>query len=452
MLRICVTAMACLMTLPNFLSAQQMGQGPLTLKESVEIGLQNNRTLKNALLDEEKAGYQRKEIIGSGLPQVNVSGGYNNFINVFPQALPGGFFGDSEPGSVDVIAFGVPQSLKVGASVNQLLFSSSYLVGLKAAKTSEQFYRLLSQQTEEDVIYDISMNYLGTLQLELQKENLQANIDQLTGLEKVLRSQVENDMVRKVDLNRVIVNLSTLETELENLEIGIAQRKNYLKLLMGIPMDSNVELDDALLEDPRMKDVFQVGDLNPENRMDIQVLDKQRSLLDLEYKNIKASRHPSLVAFGDINRNAFSNQFDFLTDSKVWYQGFLIGLKLDVPIFDGFSTKYRASQNKVSQRQLQQNRHMAWDAAEMEYENASKKYFNSLKTLDAVAENLLLADEVLKETSLLYKESLSPLTDLLDAESTQRQARASFNNQLVQVQIARIELLKSTGNIRHLLQ
>ena len=182
MIRIRLNALACLMALPIFLSAQQTDHEPLTLKESVEIGLQNNRTLKNALLDEEKAGYQRKEIIGSGLPQVNVSGGYNNFINVFPQALPGGFFGDSEPGSVDVIAFGVPQSLKVGASVNQLLFSSSYLVGLKAAKTSEQFFRLLSQQTEEDVIYDISMNFLGTLQLELQKENLQANIDKHPGL------------------------------------------------------------------------------------------------------------------------------------------------------------------------------------------------------------------------------------------------------------------------------
>lgn len=451
MSRIRLTALACVMAFPAMLFAQQESQKQLTLKESIEIGLQNNRTLKNTLLNEEKAAYQRKEIIGSGLPQVNLAGGYNNFINVFPQALPGGFFGDSEPGTVDVIAFGVPQSLRIGATVSQLVFSSSYLVGLKAAKTSEEFYRLLSQQSEEDVIYDISMNYLGTLQLELQKENLLANIDQLTGLEKILRAQVENDLVRKVDLNRVTVNLSTLETELENLEIGITQRKNYLKLLMGIPMDSSFELDDSLLEDPRTREVMQVEELDAENRMDIQVLDKQQSLLDLEYKNIKAARHPMLVAFGDLNRNAFSNRFDFLSEGKIWYQGFLVGLKLDIPIFDGFATKYRASQNKVSQRQLEQNRALAMDAAQMEYENANKKYFNSLKTLDAVAENLNLADEVLRETTLLYKQSLSPLTDLLEAESTQRKAQANFNNQLVQVQIARLELLKSTGNIKKIL-
>ncbi len=108
----------------------------ITLQEALKIGLKNNRDIKKALLDETAAKYQRDEIRGSGLPQLKAYGNYNNFLQVFPQAVPSGLFGPGEPGGVDVIALGVPHSLKAGLQVNQILFNSSYLIALKAAKTS----------------------------------------------------------------------------------------------------------------------------------------------------------------------------------------------------------------------------------------------------------------------------------------------------------------------------
>jgi len=57
----------------------------LTLKESIQIGLENNRTLKKAILDEEKAKYQRNEIRGAGLPQFSAYGQYSNFLDVFSE-------------------------------------------------------------------------------------------------------------------------------------------------------------------------------------------------------------------------------------------------------------------------------------------------------------------------------------------------------------------------------
>ncbi|WP_192349732.1 TolC family protein [Algoriphagus sp. Y33] len=423
----------------------------LTLKESIRIGLENNRTLKKAILDEEKAKYQRNEIRGAGLPQLSAYGNYNNFIDVFPQAVPGGLFGPSGPNDIDVIALGVPQSLQAGAQLNQLIFSNSYLIGLKAAKTGEEFYRILTEQSEESVIHEISMNYLGVIQLELQKENLLANIDQLESLEKILQSQYENDLARKVDLNRVKVNLTSIKSELENLEITIYQQEGYLKLLMGIPVDTEINLDQSVADTDQLIEAFEIQDFNILNRKNIQVLGVQQQLYEYEYKNIKAAHQPQLVGFADFNKNAFSQDFDFIGQNKVWYQGFLIGLKLEIPIFDGMQTKYKAAQSKVNARQLNLDRLEAEDAAELEYKNALNKYYNSISTLKSLDGNLDLADEVLKETTLLYKEGLSPLTDLLDAETTQRQAQANYNNQLIQVRIAQLEILNSTGKITNLL-
>ena len=422
----------------------------LTLKESIEIGLENNRTLKKAILDEEKAKYQRNEIRGAGLPQFSAYGQYNNFLDVFPQAVPGGIFG-GDPNDIQVISLGVPQSLKAGFELNQLIFSNSYLIGLKAAKTGEEFYRILAEQSEEDVIHEISMNYLGVIQLELQKENLRANIDQLESLEKILQSQYENDLARKVDLNRVKVNLTSIKSEQENLDIAIFQQEGYLKLLMGIPVDTEITLDQSVADmNQKVKD-FQINDFNIFDRKDIQVLGVQEKLYEYEYKNIKAAHQPQLVGFADFNKNAFSDSFDFLSQNKVWYQGFLIGLKLQIPIFDGMQTKYKAAPSKVAAQQLSLDRLQAEDAADLEYKNALNKYYNSLSTLESLDSNLDLADDVLSETTLLYKEGLSPLTDLLDAETTQREAQANYNNQIIQVRIAQLEILNSSGKIKNLL-
>lgn len=423
------------------------GEG-YSLKEVLKIGLENSYDLKKSKLDENAAAYQRKEIIGTGLPQLKAYGNYNNFLNVTPMGLPGGFLNpESGPNDIDVVQFGVPQSLQAGFQLSQLIFSQSYLVGLKAARTSEEFYLLLTQMSEEDVLYDLAMNYYNIIGLELQRENLDANMDRLQNLEKILKAQYENDLAKRVDYNRVRVNLTTLEAGKDDLEIGIAQSKNYLKLLMGIPMTTALELqqqdfdlDLAGILPAHLSDDFQ-------NRIDLQVLNKQQDLYGLDIQNIRSGYYPSLVGFADVNYNAFSNDFTFLSQSKPWYRGALIGLKLEIPIFDGFQKKNRVAQAKVRSMQLEQDMMKATEAAEMQHQNAVKKLTSSVKSARAQEENLRLAEEVYGQTELLYKEGLSPLTDLLEAETALREARTAYNNQIINVKTAQVDLYKSTGDI-----
>jgi len=424
-----------------------VGEG-YSLKEVLKTGLENSYDLKKTRLDENAAAYQRKEIIGSGLPQVNAYGNYNNFLNVTPMGLPGGFLNpESTPNDIDVVQFGVPQSLQAGVQLTQLIFSQSYLVGLKAAKTSEEFYLLLTQMSEEDILYDLAMNYYNVVGLELQRENVDANMDRLLSLEKILKVQVENDLAKKVDYNRIKVNLTTLQASKDDLEIGISQSKNYLKLLMGIPMDTPLDLEEQDFD----LDLRQAlpTDLNSDlqNRIDLRVLNKQQDLYGLDMQNIRSGYYPTLVGFADVNYNTFSNDFTFLTESKPWYRGALIGLKLEIPIFDGFQKKNRVAQAKVRSFQLDQDIKKASQAAEMQHQNAMKKLTSSIGSAKAQEENLQLAEEVYAQTELLYKEGLSPLTDLLEAETALREARTAFNNQLISVKTAQVDLYKATGDI-----
>lgn len=419
-----------------------------TLKECIELGLKNNAQIKKSILDEEEAGYLRKEITGTGLPQVEAYGNYNNFLDVYPQAIPGGILDpNSDPNGVDVIAFGVPQSLKGGVKLSQLVFSQSYLIGLKAAKTSEEFYRLITEMTTEDIIYDIAMNYYGVIATQLQMINLEANHDKLVKLEGIIKSQYENDLARKVDHNRVKVNLTSLETQMDNLETLIEQRSNYLKLVMGIPVADELALAPYNFEEQHDQQAILLEDPDLSNRYDLKVLDKQQELNALNIKNIKSGYYPTIAAFADLNYNAFSNSFDFLSTSHQWYRGSLVGIQLNIPIFDGNQKKNKIAQARMQSEKLKHDQYLAEQNAQASYLNAVKKMNNSLKSLEAQQSNLVLSETVFDQTNQLYREGLSPLTDVLDSETALREARAAYFNQIINVKTAEAELYQSIGKI-----
>lgn len=433
--------------------SQDLPEKNFDLKRVLIVGLENNYAIKKSKLDEEGAAYQRKEIIGSGLPQIHGYGNYNNFLEISPMGIPGGLFNpDSDPSQIDVIAFGVPQSVQAGFQLNQLIFSHSYLVGLKAAKTSEEFYLLTTQMSEEDILYDLAMNYYGIMEMELQKQNLEANLQKLQNLEKILQVQYDNDLAKKVDYNRVTVNLTTLQASLDDLNIGISQGKSYLKLLMGIPINTPFEVEQENF-DIDLGKLLQIGtQADLQNRTDLRLLNKQQELSGLDIKNIQSGYYPSLVGFADINYNTFANEFSFLTESKRWYRGSLIGLRLEVPIFDGFQRKNKIAQAKVRRLKLDQDLNQASQAADMEYQNAVKKLSSSIRSAEAQEANLGLAEEVYGQTELLYTEGLSPLTDLLDAETALRESRSAYHNQIIQVKTALIDVYKSTGEIKKMME
>lgn len=421
----------------------------MDLEQVVQTALANNISIQKTYLDQRSAAYQRKEIIGNGLPQLRGYGNYNNFIDIFPQAIPGGLFDPSQdPNTITVLNFGVPQSLKAGLEVTQLIYSHSYIVGLKAAKTSEEYYHLLSMQTEEDIIYDVTLNFYKVKAAELQAENLKSNLDRLGRLNAIISSQVENDLARKVDLNRIKVNMTTLETQLDNVDIGIEQGINYLKLLMGIPMESHIKLEAFDFDVDYAVEPYAYDYNDIYSRPEFKVLDKVNDLKNLDIKNIRAGYVPTLAAFFDLNYNAFSTEFDFLNRSHNWYRGALFGLQLNVPIFDGFQRKNKIAQAKIQSGKLVIDRQNLNDAAMAEFMTATKKLDNSIKGLYAQRDNLKLSEEVMGQTEQLYKEGLSPLTDLLDAELALREARSSYYSQAVNVKTAQADLLKSTGRIK----
>ncbi len=104
-----------------------------TLKEAQQYAVENNYDVRNASTDVEIARKRVKENLAIGLPQVNASAGYTNYLELPTQIIPGDFLPGGSGEDIEA-QFGTQHNATWNASITQLLFSGQYIVGLMILK------------------------------------------------------------------------------------------------------------------------------------------------------------------------------------------------------------------------------------------------------------------------------------------------------------------------------
>lgn len=413
------------------------------LKEALQFGLENSMSIRQAQYDKEQAEYKVGEVRSTGLPQLNGKGQFQNFPNLPTQLLPGEIIG--QPGTQVPVQFGTEYTMSGTIEASQLLYNQQFFTGLKAARSSRELYQLLKIKSEEDVIYQVSNTFYQVLELRAQINVLDSNVSRLTKVEEVLQAQYENDLVTKTDLGRVKVNRSNLHTSLQSLRIAYEQQLNYMKLLLGMSIDSQLELT----EPENIREVsLTTLQYDKEEAIELEILEKQKALQVLNKKSIVAGYAPSLALFGQQSWQAQRNEFNFFENNQPWFQQTVWGVQLQVPIFDGLQKHNKMQQAKVDLDKLQLQQTNTQRQLDMVYENAREQLTNSLASVRDQEENRELAKEVYEQTQMLYKEQVASLTDLLDAEQAYRQAETSYYNQLLKFKRSELDLLKAQGQLQ----
>ena len=143
-------------------------------QQAIEYAIQNNYTTINANRDIEAAKKKKWETTTIGLPQLNANLNYQNNIEIQKSVVPAEFFGGN-PGEFTEVAFGTRHNMVANATLSQLIFDGSYLVGLQAAKTYLNFYKDMQVKTRQEIKKQIIQDYTNVLLLERSIELLEKN-------------------------------------------------------------------------------------------------------------------------------------------------------------------------------------------------------------------------------------------------------------------------------------
>jgi outer membrane protein TolC len=428
--------------LPQFTMAQQK----VTLGEALNFALQNNTKIRKARLDIEGGRYKVQEVRAQALPQITGTAGltYNPIIG--QQVVDFG-------GQSQTLKFGQKWNSNTGVQLSQQLFNQQVFTGLQAARSSEEYYNLTAQLTEEQIIELVANNYYNVLVNRQQLIVLDNNIKNVKISEKIIAKQYKNGLAKKIDVDRINVKLTNLETQREQTLNGITQQENQLKFAMGMPVTNQIVLPEteltAVSQLPQFTDSVSLA-----NRTEIKLLDTQDKLLGLQRKAYVAEYYPSLALTGNYTYSSQSNGFDFLSSnaSAIGFGSSAVGLTLKVPIFNGFLTRSKIRQADVEISKAKEDRKETTNSLNLAYENAKIQLKNSLNTINSQKKNADLAQEIYKSTQNNYNNGLATLTDLLDTETSLAEAQNSYTQALLNYKIAEIQLIKSNGNIKSLVK
>src|SRR5690606_24704544 len=259
-----------------------LAQQELTLKQALNYAVQNNETVRKAKLDIESGRYKTEEIRANALPQLNGFGGltYNPII------------GQLVAGDV-TFKMGRAWNAQAGVQLDQQLFNQQVFTGLQAAKASEEYYALNANLSEEQVIEATANNYYQVLVNREQLEVVETNIKNVKVVEKIIDDQFKNGLAKKIDADRIKVNLANLETQKQQLKNAIDQLEIRLKLSMGLPIQSPIVLPPSELTEVAAAGLVNNNDSNL--RTELKILNTQERLLGLQKKAYEAEYYPTLA-------------------------------------------------------------------------------------------------------------------------------------------------------------
>ena len=435
-----VALVAALMLL--FGSIITNAQSELSLKEAINFALKHKVDAQKAQLDIENSEYQIQEVRSNALPQLNATGGLTYNALLQQTAL-------NMNGENVVIKMGTPWTTNGALQLNQELFNLSVFQGLKAARSTREFYILNKQLTDEQIIEKVANSYFDVYKTRSQITTINSTVENTTRVKDVIASLEENGLAKKIDLDRINVTLNNLKSSRTQLQNALALQENALKYLIGMEISKPINLPEGDFSAPI--NLFVKEDFNINNRTEIKLLEKQGELLQLNKKSIEASRYPSLRLTGNYGAQGLGENFPYFANgdrSVNWSDYASVGLSLNVPIFKGFYTRSKIRQAQVEIDRYKLDLQDTKLALNLGIENAFTQINNSVMTLNDQNSNKNLASEVLDNIENNYKNGLASLTDLLDAENSYADAQNNYTNALIDYKLAEVQLVKAKGELK----
>lgn len=413
----------------------------LSIREACRLAVENNTSVINTALEKKKYELKTSEAQSKLYPQVEAYSNFNYYYSIPKMVLPGEIFGQT---GMIAVQIGTKFDWSNGFKATQVLYNQSYFTSLKLARKLETLGELTIQQKKEEIIYQVEQLYYICKTTESQIGMISASIKNSEKLFEIADLQRANGLILKTDCSRITVSKNNLHTQVDNLEALRKQQVNSLKFLIGIDLSKDVLLSDSLV----LIDSNVTGDEPAfDKRVELKLIDSQIELSSLTRNMNRQSYLPSLSGFGQYYYQGQRNEFDFLRGGDKFYKVGLVGLSLNIPVFDGLEKHAKIAQNEIEILQLRNTKKNITENFNREFRDAIAQYANNLIIVQRQQENITIAREAYSVSQQGYRQQLVPLTDLLLSESSLTEARLNYYNALLQLRLAALDVVKAKGEL-----
>lgn len=423
-------------SMPQIISETDTLAKGSNLKTCVQYALSHYPALRQSLLDEEITGRTVKSRLADWLPQLNF-----NFNLQHNFQLPVSSFGGN------AVQIGFRNTSVAQFSLTQAIFNRDVLL---ASSTAEDLVRQSEQKTVSNkigVVVNVSKAFYAVL---LTSQQIQLFTDDIARLKRSLEdamNQYKAGVVDKTDYERANIALNNATAQKKQADEALKTSFALLKQQMGYPpkADLVIDYDTTRMESEALIDTSQV--LDYQRRIEYQLLQSQRSLLEANISYSEMGFLPTLNAFGSYNLDYLNNSFSQLY--KRMHPNSFVGLQFSIPIFQG-GKRYEL----IRIAKLELNRSgfditAFKDAANTEYTQALALYKSNLTNYYSQKTNLNLARDVYNTIELQYRAGVKTYLDVITSETDLRTTQINYINALFQVLSSKLDVQRALGIIQY---
>ncbi|MDO1501890.1 TolC family protein [Winogradskyella maritima] len=409
-----------------------------SLQEAIDFALANSRMALSAQLDIDAAEKQQWETIATGLPQVDFSANYQNFLKQQVSVVPNAFF-DNRQSTINTveeffdltangspqtrdgfseIVFGAKQSVNATAQLNQLLFDGSYIVGLQASKVFLEISENAKVKTDLEIRKAVINAYGNVLLAQESEAILINNRDVLQQNLDETRKIYENGLGEEESVEQLQITLAGLGSLLNNATRLKKISLQLFNITLGIDLNTNVSLTDSL--ETLSEDFVSLELLNArtsiENTIDYKIAENDVKSKELLVKLEKSKALPRLAAYLNGGYLGFSDDFTFFNSDQRWAGFSSFGLNLNVPIFSSGGRAAKTERAKINLEKSQLNLSDVEQQTLLQIETARSNYRFAIEDFEIKKDNLQLAERIEAKNQTKFFEGIGSSFELRQAQ------------------------------------
>ncbi len=422
----------------------------LSLEEAISYALEHNRNAKNASRDIEAAEKQQWETIAIGLPQINAGISYQNNIKQQVSLIPAEFFGGN-PGEFEEVIFGTKQNAQGFASLNQLIFNGSYIVGLQASRVFLEISKFAKEKTDLEVRQAVIKTYGNVLVseesiriLENNKEVLEKNVNETQKI-------YDNGLAELEALEQLQITLQSIESSLNKAYRFNEITKKMLNVVIGLEINEIVVLSDKLedLTFKKRNNTIGVDQENLDNNIDLKIAENNKASKELLVKLEKSNALPILNAYLNGSYSGFSNDFSFLERGQNWYGASVVGVNLSIPIFSSLGRSAATQRAKINYEKAKDDYIEIEQNLILQLETVKNEYQFAIEDLDIKKKSLALAERIESKNQTKFFEGVGSSFDLRQAQTQLYNAQSELLQAMLSVINKKTELETVLNNINN---
>ncbi|AVI50355.1 transporter [Pukyongia salina] len=422
-------------------NAQDNRDYKFSLEEAISFALDSNYTAINSRRDIAKAIKRKWETTATGLPQLSAGVNYQNNLKQPVSLIPSEFVG-GEPGTFVPVIFGTKQLASATATIEQLIFDGSYLVGLQAARAFLDY----SENADEKIRLEIRKGVINAYASVLLSEELitifQKNKNTLEQNLFEIRQTFENGLAEEEDVEQLEITLLDVQTQLSNATRTNIISRQMFNVALGIDINEQVVLTENLnqLTQQNISLDIMSSNLSVEENIDYKIafnLTEQRSL---ELKLEKSRALPSLNAYVNYGTQAYSNEFSFLDTNQQWFQSSTLGVSMNIPILSSGMRGARTQQARIALDQAESQLEETKQNIQLEYASALNTYQFQLENYQNSKKNLQLAERIEQKNQIKFTEGLASSFELRQAQTQLYTAQQQYIQSMLDIINAKTEL------------